>query len=460
MVGGCNGTINWNGPNNTSGNISPITVSTDRVGTFVYQATCNSSQGCNSPAASVTVIVQGRLTVLHRDVDNYADNNAIQPLLVLQNQGNTALPLSKLTLRYYLTVEGGGSLGNLNVNYAQVGNGTVRLRYVPLTPAQSGAGGYVEVSFTAGAGNLAAGTNTGAIQAYFAKSDYGALYEPDDYSYNPARDQLTNNLRITAYYDGTLIAGIEPGSGAQVRALRALTESKNGPSATQINTFLEVRNEGTVAVNYSDLKVRYYFTSDGNEPLQVEVDEGAVRATIYTLTPAVAGADHYLELTFNQGGQLAPGSRTGTIRYRISKLQGGRFNQADDWSYQEQPADRSQNPRVVVLVGGELVWGSNPPGASARVSAGAEPGSELRVRLLGNPIVGGIVEAEVTGATGQPLTLQLTNLQGRVITSQQVGTATTTERVRLNLGGQTTGLLLLQVSTPTQRQTLKVLSTE
>ncbi|QKZ12735.1 cellulose binding domain-containing protein [Spirosoma sp. KUDC1026] len=117
-VGGCTGTINWTGPNNTSGTSSPIVVSTERVGQFVYTATCTSAQGCTSPATSATVTVQGRLTVLHRDVDNYADNNAIQPLLVLQNQGSSALPLSALTLRYYLTVEGAAALGNLSVNYA------------------------------------------------------------------------------------------------------------------------------------------------------------------------------------------------------------------------------------------------------------------------------------------------------------------------------------------------------
>jgi hypothetical protein len=104
VVSGCNGSINWSGPTGSSGTTSPIIVATDRVGRFVYSATCTSTQGCTSPAASATVTVQGRLTVLQRDVDNYADNNAIQPLLQLQNQGSTALPLSRLTLRYYLTV--------------------------------------------------------------------------------------------------------------------------------------------------------------------------------------------------------------------------------------------------------------------------------------------------------------------------------------------------------------------
>jgi hypothetical protein len=454
VASGCAGAVNWTGPNNTSGSGTTIIVPTTQAGTFTYQASCT-IDGCASPLATATVTVGARLTVLHRDVDNYADNNAIQPLLVLQNNSTGTLPLSKVTLRYYLTVENGGTLGNLSLNYAQVGNQNVRLRYVALNPTQTGATGYVEYSFTDGAGSLAAGANSGPIQGYFTKSDYGALVEPNDYSYNPFRDQLTGNLRITAYYDNVLIAGLEPGSTTQVRAVRALTESKNGPSATQINTYLEVRNEGNVAINYSDLKARYYFTSDGNERLQVEVDEGNISTQLVKLNTPVNGADTYLEISFNQGGQLAPGASTGTIRYRISKPDGGRFNQANDYSYQEQPQDRSQNNRVVVYAGSERIWGQEPTG-SARV-AYTEAGSGLSVKVLGNPIQNDQVSFEVTGAEGQSLQVQLLTPQGRVVNQQLVPRAEANQRHQLSVAGQAGGLFLLQVSTPTQSQTVKVM---
>lgn len=463
VAAGCAGTVSWTGPNNTAGTGNAIVVPTTAAGTFVYQARCRVGS-CISDPASATVSVTGGLQVLHRDVDNYADNNAIKPLLVLQNNGAGPLPLSAITLRYYLTVEGGGALSNLFVDYAQVGNGNVKLRYVSLPQPLQGAGGYVEYSFTPEAGSLAPGANSGAISAYLTKGDYGPLNELDDYSYAQVRDQLVGNLRITAYYNGALIAGIEPGAVGTpppaVRSLRALTESKNGPSATQINTFLEVRNEGNTAINYSDLKVRYYFTADGAERLQVEVDEGAVQARLVKLPQAVTGADTYLELSFTQGGQLAPNASTGTVRYRILKPDGGRFDQTNDYSYQEQPQDRSQNAHVVVLVNGEVAWGTPPAGSAARAAARAEPGAELTVRLLGNPVVGGVLEAEVTGAQDQPLTLQLIDLQGRVVTGQQVGSAAASERVKLTVGPQATGLLLLQVSTPTQHQTVKVVTIE
>ncbi|MEZ0541884.1 cellulose binding domain-containing protein [Fibrella arboris] len=457
VIGGCAGTISWSGPANSSGTGSTIIVATNQPGTFTYQANCQ-VDGCTSPLATAVVTVGGRLTVLHRDVDNYADNNAIQPLIQLQNQGLGSLPLANLTLRYYLTVEGTAALSNLSVNYAQVGNGNVRLRYVPLSPAQQGASGYVEYSFTAGAGSLAPNGNTGSIQAYFAKSDYSGLNELNDYSYASVRNQLVGTQRITAYYNGVLIAGVEPGTATQVRALRALTESKNGPSATQISTYLEVRNEGNVPVNYSDLKARYYFTSDGSERLQVEVDEGNVQTQLVALSPAVAGANYYLEIRFNQGGQLAAGASAGRIRYRISKPDGGRFDQTNDYSYQEQPAESSANSRVVVYVGADRVWGREP-GAAYRLAV-AEPESQLAVTVLGNPVRDEVLSFQVSGAAGQPLQVVLVTPQGRVIAQKQVASPQPAEQYQFPLGEQGAGVFLLQVSTPTQRQTVKVLKAE
>ncbi|MEZ0487012.1 cellulose binding domain-containing protein [Fibrella aquatica] len=457
LVGGCAGTINWSGPNNSSGTVSTITVATDQPGAFTYQTSCL-VDGCASLPATAVVTVGGRLTVLHRDVDNYADNNAIQPLLVLQNQGLGTLPLANVTLRYYLTVEGASALSNLSINYAQLGNQNVQLRYVPLTPVLQGAAGYIEYSFTAGAGSLAPGGSSGPIQAYFAKGDYSGLNERDDYSYAIVRNQLVGNLRITAYYNGVLIAGVEPGTTTQIRALRALTESKNGPSATQIHTYLDIRNEGNVPVNYSDLTARYYFTSDGNERLQVEVDEGNVQTQLVALNPAVGGANYYLEIRFNQSGQLAPGASTGRVRYRISKPSGGRFDQTNDYSYQEQPAESSSNSRVVVYVGADRVWGREP-GAAFRMAV-AEPNTGLQVTVLGNPVRDDAVSVEITGAGGQPLQLQLITAQGTILSQKQVPNPQPTERHQFSVQGQPAGMLLLQVSTPTERQTIKVLKAE
>lgn len=87
----------------------------------------------------------------------------------------------------------------------------------------------------------------------------------------------------------------------------------------------------------------------------------------------------------------------------------------------------------------------------------AGSGSGFGVRLLNNPIVGDVLEADVLGAAGQPLSIQLTDSRGQVVVWQQLGTAGEQERLRLYVGQQAAGLLLLQVSIPSGRQVLRVL---
>jgi hypothetical protein len=82
---------------------------------------------------------------------------------------------------------------------------------------------------------------------------------------------------------------------------------------------------------------------------------------------------------------------------------------------------------------------------------------QLSAKLLGNPIQNDQVSFEVTGAAGQPLKLQLLTPQGRLVSQQLVPNAEATGRHQLSVMGQAGGLFLLQVSTPTQSQTVKVI---
>jgi hypothetical protein len=237
------------------------------------------------------------------------------------------------------------------------------------------------------------------------------------------------------------------------------TESKNGPSATAITTNLDLRNEGNLPVNFQDVRIRYYFTADKQQSLVFSSDfryQGAgLQGQLVTINPPLANADTYLEIRPTFSGQLMPLSNLGVIRYSIYSPQGSRFDQRNDYSYQEQPAEFSPNSRVVVYVGQERVWGQEPGGA-ARLGQ-AEASAELAVKVLGNPVVGSQLEVEVRGAEGQPLQLQLSDESGRVITQQAVGQAGAVQTQRLEIGAQPAGLLLLRVSTPTQSQVIKVL---
>jgi hypothetical protein len=92
-------------------------------------------------------------------------------------------------------------------------------------------------------------------------------------------------------------------------------------------------------------------------------------------------------------------------------------------------------------------------GSGARLEA--EPVAELKVRVLGNPVVGETVDVEVRGGAGQPLRLETLSEQGYRIDQRGVQQAHAVERFTLRVGASA-GVYLLRVSSPSQSQTSKI----
>jgi hypothetical protein len=134
----------------------------------------------------------------------------IKPQFKVTNIGKTSVPLSELTIRYWYTVD--GDLPQMySCDYAMVGNGNVTGKFVKLSPPQGGADYYLEVGFKAGAGALAAGSNTGEIQNRINKSDFTNYDESNDYSFDPTKTAFADWMRVTLYDNGGLVWGTEPG---------------------------------------------------------------------------------------------------------------------------------------------------------------------------------------------------------------------------------------------------------
>jgi len=451
-------------PSNNTAQVSNLPAGVQTFTVVVSDAATPTNQ---SIAKTVSVTVSAPATntalrVLHLDADNSPTNNAIKPNLQLENTGTAPIAYGQLTLRYWLTVEQFSPLTNLSVYYAQLGTAKVTMKYVALDKPRQGAYGYVEYSFDGSAGTLAAGANSGLIQTGIAKQDYTPFNEADDYSYANTRS-LTANTRITAYLNGQLAWGVEPAEIASQRTVKAYTENKNGSSTNTISTFLQVRNEGNVAVNYSDLKVRYYFTSEGSQPLNVYLDYAVlgnqkIKGQFVRPNPPLANADTYLELSFDASlGTFNPSSSTGNIQYRIAKQDWSNFNQSNDYSYQNGTQSMTENSRVVVYLAGQRVYGIEP-GAGAR-SGIAETDTPLRVTVLGNPVTGAEVSFDITGVEGQSVQMQLIDESGQLVSDRSVERAEALERQTLPIRKSKSGVLLLRVSTPGQSQTVKVLST-
>lgn len=137
--------------------------------------------------------------------------NQIYERFKLVNTGTTAVTLSGVKIRYYFMYQGSPSYG-FACDYTPVGSGNVTGTFIALNPAKAGADAYHEISFTSGAGSIAAGASM-EIQCRIWKTDWSNLDNAKNYSYNPSTSSVDFN-KVTVYLSGVLEWGLEPGGAA------------------------------------------------------------------------------------------------------------------------------------------------------------------------------------------------------------------------------------------------------
>ncbi|MDO7908835.1 glycoside hydrolase family 6 protein [Paenibacillus sp. JX-17] len=163
--------------------------------------------------------------------------------------------------------------------------------------------------------------------------------------------ESANSAAVSAKPQG---ATAQPPAGSLSVLYRA---GDSSATDNAIKPFLNIKNNGSTAVNLSDLKIRYYFTKDGNQPLTSFVDWAQVGGANVTRT----FTDTYLEVGFTSGaGTLEPGGQTGDIQLRIHKNDWSNFNEADDYSYDPSKTSYAEWNRVTLDQGGVRVWGMEP----------------------------------------------------------------------------------------------------
>ncbi|MEA5429395.1 cellulose binding domain-containing protein [Arcicella lustrica] len=334
--------------------VGTVTITALQLGDATYIAASEVSQ---------TFTVLSTIKIKYQDGDRNTTNNQIRPYLTLVNESTKTIPLSEITIRYWLTPENYTGV-NTFIDYTPLGNSNVKMTYVALPMPRNGALGYVEYSFLPTAGNINANSVSGIIQSRLANTDWSLLSENDDYSWIDASSYVFQN-KITAYRNGKLIWGTEPLQSTVSQSIKIYSDSKTIANSNTISTYVAINNEGNIPLDYKDIKVRYWFTKDGGTNLNVYFDyvklgNGKVYGNFVNVNPAVQGGDTYFELGFNEStGVLYPLSSSGNINYRLAKSDWSNFNQTDDYSYAPNNT-LLLNKHITVYHKGVLISGEEP----------------------------------------------------------------------------------------------------
>ena len=168
------------------------------------------------PAAAQAAIVpaaQTAVKVQDRSHDNDNPDNTLYALYQVVNTSASTVPLSSLTMRYWFTNENPSDPLEFDCDWAQLNCSNISARFVVLSPARSNANTYVEISFGAGAGSVAAGQNSGEIQTRVHHVNWSNFNTTETYSFISDPSFVYQDTKtVTLYQNGALIWGVEPNS--------------------------------------------------------------------------------------------------------------------------------------------------------------------------------------------------------------------------------------------------------
>jgi len=152
------------------------------------------------------------LKVQDRSHDNENPDNTLYALYQIVNTGTSAVPLSSLTMRYWFTNQTPGDPLVFECDWAQVSCGNITARFVVLpSPVPSKANTYLEISFKAGAGSVAAGRNSGEIQTRVHHVNWSLFDTTKTYSFISDESFVYKDTQtVTLYGNGALAWGVEP----------------------------------------------------------------------------------------------------------------------------------------------------------------------------------------------------------------------------------------------------------
>ena len=223
----------------------------------------------------------------------------------------------------------------------------------------------------------------------------------------------------------------------KVQLLSGVTSATTNSPHPQI----QVVNTGAGALALNNVQVKYWFNCDcTGQTIQAWVDWAGLMPAGSTATGNVSlsvqatslgGQTNAVVLSFTGNVVLQAGQKI-QVQARFNKNDWSNMSQSNDWSFAANTAF-TDAPHVTGYVNGGLVWGQEPAGTAATLSAASVTafpnpstgnGTNLSVQLSGNGTVSasGVRAQDAGSAVGvdptASVTLKVYTLGGRLIWSQ------------------------------------------
>jgi len=155
-----------------------------------------------------TSIAKGSFKVQMFNGVTSAQSTSLSPKFKIYNNGTTSVKLSDVKIRYYYTING-ESDQSFWCDWSSIGSGNITGTFVKMPAAKTAADYYLEIGFTSGAGNLAAGEYI-EVQVRVTKNNWTNYTQTDDYSFEGSAMSYVDWPKVTGYISNSLKWGIEP----------------------------------------------------------------------------------------------------------------------------------------------------------------------------------------------------------------------------------------------------------
>jgi hypothetical protein len=330
------------------------------------------------------------------DVQMYNQNtsettNGITTKYKITNTGSGDVDLSQVKVRYYYTIDGEKAENFYCDSASKVEGdkytgitGNVTGNFVKMDQPKEGADHYVEISFGSEAGKLAAG-GVVEIQGRFSKEDWTSFNQKNDYSFNASASDYMKSDKVVVFVDNQQVSGVLPSTDVPTdptdptdptQTGKVTVDMFNGTTEDSTNSLspkFKVKNSSDKAVKLSELKLKYYYSSDGDEKENFFCDYAAVTTGGYrgltgnvkgTINPYTAAdginTNTYLEVGFDDAaGMLEPGQEM-EVQTRIAKENWTNFDQTNDYSFNKNSSSYTPWDKVTAEVNGDVIWGQGP----------------------------------------------------------------------------------------------------